>query len=177
MKLVTTSIPGVVLIEPEPLRDERGFFARIWDRDELISGGLDPSVAQVSLAFNDVKGTLRGLHYQAEPHGEAKNVRCTSGAIWDVAVDLRIGSSTRYSWVAFELSATNRRTLHVPRGCAHGYITLTDSAEVLYQISSPHRPDAGMGCLWDDPVLAITWPLAPARISERDLSYARLALK
>ena len=150
------------------MSDERGLFARTWDRAELVSRGLTAGVEQVSIAYNEVAGTLRGLHFQATPHDEAKAVRCTAGAIFDVAVDLREGSPTRLRWVSVELSSTNRRSLFVPEGCAHGYITLTDGAEVQYMISTPYVPDAARGYRWDDPALGIEWPVPVTRISDRD---------
>lgn len=168
MKVVETVLKGVLVLETEPIADERGFFARTWDREELASRGLTADLDQVSIAYNEVVGTLRGLHFQAAPHGEAKTVRCTAGAIFDVAVDFRDGSPTRLRWVGIELSAANRRSLFVPEGCAHGYVTLTVGAEVQYQISTPYRPDAALGYRWNDPTLAIDWPVPIRRISARD---------
>lgn len=168
MKVVETIVQGVLVLEVEPIADERGLFARIWDRAEFVSRDLTADLDQVSLAYNEVAGTLRGLHFQAAPYGEAKTVRCTAGAIFDVAVDLREGSPTRFRWVGVELSAVNRRSLFVPEGCAQGYVTLTDGAEVQYQISTPYRPDAARGYRWDDPRLAIQWPVPIRRISARD---------
>jgi dTDP-4-dehydrorhamnose 3,5-epimerase len=170
MKVVETAIAGVLILEIEPIADERGFFARTWDGAELTSRSLTATLDQVSLAFNEVAGTLRGLHFQAAPHGEAKTVRCTAGVIFDVAVDLRDDSPAQYRWVGVELSATNHRSLFIPEGCAHGYITLTDDAEVQYQISAPFRPDAARGYRWDDPTFAIAWPIPVRRISARDAS-------
>ena len=168
MKFVETELAGVFILELEPVPDARGFFARTWDRADLQSRGLTAHLSEVSIAFNEVAGTLRGLHFQAAPDDEAKTVRCTSGAIFDVTVDLRDGSPTRHRWVGIDLSATNRRGLFIPEGCAHGYITLTDGAEVQYQISAPYRPEGARGLRWDDPVLAIDWPVEVRRISERD---------
>lgn len=168
MKLVETDLQGVLVLEIEPIADERGFFARTWNRVDLSSRGLTDGLDQVSIAYNELAGTLRGLHFQAAPFAEAKTVRCTSGGVFDVAVDLRDGSPTRFRWVGVELSAANRRSLFIPEGCAHGYITLTDAAEVQYQISTPHRPDAARGYRWDDPLLAIDWPVSIRLISARD---------
>jgi dTDP-4-dehydrorhamnose 3,5-epimerase len=168
MKVVETALAGVLMLEVEPIADERGLFARTWDRADLLSRGLTADLEQVSIAYNEVAGTLRGLHFQAAPYEEAKTVRCTSGAIFDVAVDLRDGSPTRFRWVATELSTANRRSLFVPEGCAHGYLTLTDGAEVQYQISTPYRAEAARGYRWDDPSFAIAWPIEVRRISERD---------
>lgn len=176
MKVVDTVLPGVLVLEIEPIADERGFFARTWDRGELVSRGLTADLNQLSIAFNEVAGTLRGLHYQEAPYQEAKTVRCTAGAIFDVAVDLRAESATRLQWVGIELSAANRRGLFVPEGCAHGYLTLTDGAEVEYNISAPHHPDAARGYRWDDPALAINWPIAIRRISAHDAALPYLAV-
>ena len=174
MKVVETVLEGVLVLELEPIADERGFFARTWDRSDLASRGLTADLDQVSIAFNEIAGTLRGLHFQAPPHGEAKTVRCTAGAIFDVAVDLREGSPTRHRWVGVELSASNYRSLFIPDGCAHGYITLTDGAEVQYQISAPHRPEAARGYRWDDPAFAIAWPVPVRRISARDAALPHI---
>lgn len=167
-----TPIAGVVVIEAERLEDERGFFARTFCTAEFSQHGLNPALNQCSLSFNHRAGTLRGMHYQAEPFGEAKLVRCTQGAIYDVALDLRAGSPTYKAWFAQELSADNRRMLYIAEGIAHGFQTLSDNAEVFYQISAPFRPEASRGVRWDDPAFAIRWPAADARImSERDRQY------
>lgn len=168
MKVVETTLAGVLVLEAEPIADERGFFARTWERAALVSRGLTAEIDQVSVAYNEVAGTLRGLHFQAQPHEEAKTVRCTAGAIFDVAVDLRDGSPTRLRWVGVELSESNRRGLFIPEGCAHGYVTLSDDVEVQYQISTPYRVAAARGYRWDDPTLSIEWPVPVRRISARD---------
>jgi len=168
MKVSETSLHDVLLLDIEPVRDERGFFARTWDRAELVSRGLTAEVDQVSIAWNELAGTLRGLHYQSAPHAEAKTVRCLAGSIFDVAVDLRPGSVTYLQWVGVELSAGDRRGLFIPEGCAHGYVTLTDHCEVEYHISAPYRADAARGYRWDDPTFAIDWPAPVRRISVRD---------
>jgi dTDP-4-dehydrorhamnose 3,5-epimerase len=166
-----TGINGVWVIEPERLEDERGFFARTWDPDEFAERGLNPELAQCSISFNSVRGTLRGLHYQAAPHEEAKLVRCTAGSIFDVAVDLRPGSSMFRDWFGVELSAENRLALYVPEGCAHGFLTLADDSEVHYHISQAYVPEAGRGVRWNDPAFAIRWPGEVVVINERDGSY------
>jgi dTDP-4-dehydrorhamnose 3,5-epimerase len=175
MKVVDTAIEGVLILEIEPIADQRGFFARTWDRAALVSHGLTADLEQVSLAFNDVAGTLRGLHFQIAPHGEAKTVRCTAGAVFDVAVDLREGSPTHFRWVGSELSAANRRSLFVPEGCAHGYITLVDASEVQYQISTPYNKESSRGIRWNDPTLAIDWPIPVQKISDADASLPFIA--
>ncbi len=170
MKVAETAISGVLVLEIEPLADDRGFFARTWDRSALAVRGLTADLDQVSIGYNEAAGTLRGLHVQAPPGEEAKTVRCTAGAIYDVAVDLRDGSPTRLSWVGVELTAINRRSLYVPEGCAHGYITLADRTEVLYQISVPYRAELARGYRWDDPAFGIAWPVPIRRLSARDAS-------
>ncbi len=137
-----TAIDGVCVVEPERFEDERGFFARTWDAEEFAARGLVGAPLQTSISFNRARGTLRGLHYQAAPHEESKLVRCTAGAIYDVAVDLRPPSRTFRSWAGVELSAENRLALYVPEGCAHGFLTLADDAEVSYQISARHVAEA-----------------------------------
>ena len=168
MKVGETSLHDVLLLDVEPICDERGSFARTWDRTELASRGLTAEVDQVSIAWNEIAGTLRGLHYQSAPHAEAKTVRCLAGSIFDVAVDLRPESPTYRRWVGVELSAANRRSLFIPEGCAHGYVTLADCSEVEYHVSAPYRADAARGYRWDSPAIAIDWPVPVRRISARD---------
>jgi dTDP-4-dehydrorhamnose 3,5-epimerase len=171
-----TRLLGAFVIKLEPHEDERGFFARAWDANAFAQRGLDARAAEASIAYNERRGTLRGLHYQVPPFAETKLVRCTQGAIWDVIVDLRPGSETLLSWIAVELTAANRHTLYVPEGFAHGYQTLVDATEVWYQMSTPYAPDAGRGVSWDDPRLAIEWPEERARVmSERDRSWPDVA--
>jgi dTDP-4-dehydrorhamnose 3,5-epimerase len=172
-----TAIAGVCAIEPERLEDDRGFFARTWDPDEFGEHGLNPVLAQCSISYNRARGTLRGLHYQAAPHEEAKLVRCTAGAIFDVAVDLRPDSSTFRAWFGVELSAENRLALYVPEGCGHGFLTLADDSEVLYQISQAYVPEAGRGVRWNDPAFAIRWPAEVVVMNERDASYEDFRLE
>jgi dTDP-4-dehydrorhamnose 3,5-epimerase len=171
VRFTETKVAGAFLIEPEPIEDERGFFARTFCREEFEAHGLDPVVAQCNLSFNHRRGTLRGLHYQAAPHQEAKLVRCTRGAIWDVALDLRPGSPTYRAWFGAELSHGNRASLYIPQGCAHGFLSLTDASEVAYQMSAPYAPDAARGVRWDDPAFGIEWPGEVLVINQRDASY------
>jgi dTDP-4-dehydrorhamnose 3,5-epimerase len=168
VKFAETPLAGAFVVEIEPLKDERGLFARSFCRQEFEAHGLDPAVAQCNVSHNVKRGTLRGLHYQAPPHEEAKLVRCTRGAIWDVIVDLREASKTRLQWFAAELSADNHRALYVPRGFAHGFQTLADDAEVFYQMSEFYRPDGARGIRWNDPSIGIRWPLAEPILSARD---------
>jgi dTDP-4-dehydrorhamnose 3,5-epimerase len=176
MRFVELSLPGTIVVEPELRQDERGFFARTWCREAFAARGLATSWAQCSTSYNRRRGTLRGLHYQAEPCPETKLVRCTAGAVFDVVVDLRPESPAFGRWAAVELSADNRRQLYIPAGLAHGFQTLTDDAEVFYQISAAYRPDLQRGVRWDDPALAIAWPECAERIvSPRDRAFPRLA--
>jgi len=163
-----TGIEGVVVGSFDAVRDERGAFERIWDPSALADHGIDPSLAQCSLARNDLAGTLRGLHWQAGPEEETKVVRCVRGAIFDVAADVRPGSATFGRWFGLRLHADGNEMLVVPPGCAHGYITLEDRSDVAYWISAPYRPGAARGIRFDDPRLAIDWPLRPRVISARD---------
>ena len=166
-----TGIPGAFEIIPELRCDERGFFARTWCRNELESHGLNSRLEQCSISFNLRKGTLRGIHWQAKPFEETKIVRCTQGAIYDVAVDLRKTSPTYKKWTAVILSAAKRNMLYIPNGCGHGFITLKSATEVSYEISEVYDPDSGRGARWDDPAFGIAWPLPVQVVSERDRSY------
>jgi dTDP-4-dehydrorhamnose 3,5-epimerase len=171
VKFVNTAIPGAVVIEPDRLADERGFFARTWCATEFAEHRLKIELAQCSISFNARAGTLRGMHYQTPPHEEAKLVRCTMGAIFDVIVDLRPDSAAYLKHVAVELTQENRNALYVPEGCAHGYQTLTDDTEVFYQISEYFSPEHSTGHRWNDPAFGIDWPLEVSVISERDSGY------
>jgi dTDP-4-dehydrorhamnose 3,5-epimerase len=175
MIFVETQLPGAFIIEPEPASDARGFFARTFCADEFAEGGLNPSIAQCSVSFNQRRGTLRGMHYQSAPFEEAKLVRCTAGVIHDVILDLRPFSPSFRRWIAIELSAANRRMLYIPAGIAHGFQTLEDASEVFYQISKPYVPEHACGVRWDDPAFAIRWPLGDPILSERDRSYPDFA--
>jgi dTDP-4-dehydrorhamnose 3,5-epimerase len=166
-----TALRGAFVVELDPLRDERGFFARSWCANEAADHGIDPRVVQCNVSFNRAKGTLRGLHYQVAPHAEAKLVRCTQGAVHDVIVDLRPDSPTYLGHVGLLLSAENRKMLFVPEGFAHGFLTLADDSEVFYQMSEFYSPVAARGVRWDDPAFAIEWPAPVAVISDRDRSY------
>jgi dTDP-4-dehydrorhamnose 3,5-epimerase len=174
VKLVPTPLPGAHVVELEPLGDERGWFARTFDAAAFAELGLDARVSQCSASFNARAGTLRGMHFQAEPHAEAKLVRCTRGAIYDVIVDLRPDSKAYCRWFGIELRAGATASLFVPAGFAHGFQTLADDSEVAYQMSYPYVPDAASGVRWDDPAFGIAWPDPPAggrTITERDAAY------
>jgi len=174
MTFIKTKLPGVMIIEIEPQTDERGFFARVFCAEEFAQHGLNGNVAQSSVSFNHHKGTLRGMHWQSPPHAEDKLVRCTAGSIFDVVVDIGADSPHRGQWYASELSAENRKMLYIPRGYAHGFLTLANNTEIFYQISTPYAPSATRGFRWDDPDVAIKWPLAPTVISARDRTYPNL---
>jgi dTDP-4-dehydrorhamnose 3,5-epimerase len=169
------SVTGAWLVTPEQRGDERGFFARTWCTREFAEHGMSAQFVQASVSFNEIAGTLRGMHYQAEPFVETKLVRCTAGAIYDVVLDLRPASPSYMKWQGEVLSAENRAALYIPDGCAHGFVTLADKSEVLYEISSFHEPSAARGVRWNDPALGIVWPCEPARISQRDAQYPLLS--
>jgi dTDP-4-dehydrorhamnose 3,5-epimerase len=171
MIFTETPIAGAYVIEVERMEDDRGFFARTWCQREFERHGLKPRLVQCSVSFNNRKGTLRGMHYQAAPHAEAKLVRCTAGAVYDVIVDLRPDSRTLCQWFSVELTADNRRALFIPEGLAHGFLTLADSTEVFYQMSEFFTPDCARGVRWNDPAFDIRWPAPVAVISPRDAAY------
>ncbi|HZT79891.1 MAG TPA: dTDP-4-dehydrorhamnose 3,5-epimerase [Gemmataceae bacterium] len=175
MQFHETRLRGAFLIDLDRREDERGHFARTYCEDEFAAVGLRPRWLQCNVSFNRRRGTLRGLHYQEAPFAEAKLVRCTRGAIFDVIVDLRPGSPTYGKWVAAELTADNGRMFYVPEGFAHGFQTLADDTEVFYQMSERYRPEAARGVRWDDAALAIAWPDCGERIiSPRDLAFPGL---
>jgi dTDP-4-dehydrorhamnose 3,5-epimerase len=166
------ALPGAFIIEMERREDERGYFARAWCEREFAAHGLNTRVAQCSVSFNRKRGTLRGLHYQVAPYEEAKLVRCTRGAIYDVIVDLRPSSPTFLQWAAVRLMAQDGRMLYVPEGCAHGFQTFLDDTEVFYQMSECYAPECARGVRWDDPAFRILWPAVAERIiSPRDRDY------
>jgi dTDP-4-dehydrorhamnose 3,5-epimerase len=169
-----TTLPGVVLVDIERLADERGFFARSYCSEEFAAQGLGPELRQCSISHNARRGTLRGLHLQGAPHEEHKLVRCTAGSIFDVIVDVRPGSAHYRRWLSVELTAQNRRAVFIPPGFAHGFLTLSDDAEVYYMISVPHAPAHARGFRWNDPEFGIAWPLPPNVISARDAAYPLL---
>jgi dTDP-4-dehydrorhamnose 3,5-epimerase len=175
VRFVHTAVDGVVIVELELIEDERGFFARAWCPDEFANAGLDVTWVQENVAYNSRRGTLRGLHFQTAPHAEVKLVRCTRGVVWDVAVDIRPDSPTFRESVGVELTAENHRSLYIPEGCAHGYLTLTDDVEMRYLTSHPHAPHAAAGIRYDDPLLAVRWPGEALILSEKDRTWEPLA--
>lgn len=171
MRFEPAGLDGAWLVDLDRHEDERGFFARIWCAEEFRSRGLADRLSQCSVSHNRRAGTLRGMHYQAAPHEEARVVRCIAGAIFDVLIDLRPSSATFMQWVGTELTSDNRRALYVPPGFAHGFQTLRDDTEVLYLIDEPFDAALARGVRWDDPAFKIQWPLPPAILSERDRGY------
>ena len=172
MIFTPAGLDGAWVVDLEPIGDDRGFFARAWDRLEFAERGLSTELAQFNISFNRRKGTLRGMHYQEAPHAEVKLVRCTRGAIYDVIVDLRPESPTHARWVGVELTAENRRALYVPEGFAHGYQTLADDTETSYQVSAFYAPSSERGVRWDDPAFGIEWPdPEPPVMSEKDRAW------
>ena len=174
MIFTESPLSGAYVVDMERLPDERGFFARSYCADEFSARGLGPELRQCSVSYNARKGTLRGMHYQDAPHEEHKLVRCTAGAVFDVIVDIRAASPTYRRWYGAELTQDNRRSLFIPPGFAHGFLSLTDDSEVYYMISVAHAPKFSRGVRWNDPAFAIEWPSAPAVISERDAAYPLL---
>lgn len=168
MRVQDTSIPGVHVLSLETRGDERGWFARFFCRDEFTRAGLHADYPQINNSHSTHAGTLRGLHYQLPPSGEVKVLRCIRGAVWDVALDLRPDSPTFGRHFGVELTADDRRTIYVPRGCAHGFLTLHDDSEVLYMVSHPYDPERERGVRWDDPRFAIEWPIPPTTLSDKD---------
>lgn len=172
MNIEPLTLSGAFVIMPRRAEDERGSFERSFCAEEFTAHGLNPNVAQCSISSNHLAGTLRGLHYQKEPHAEAKLVRCQRGASFHVVVDLRESSATFCEWHGLELRADKRNALYVPEGCAHGFLTLVPETEIHYQISVPYVPDSARGVRWDDPAFSIDWPQSVNVISERDASYS-----
>ena len=169
MRFTETAVDGCFVVDLEPFSDERGFFARAWCADEMTEAGAASEVAQINMSRSEQAGTIRGLHWQTEPHGEAKFVRCLAGRVFDVCVDVRPDSPTFMKWAGVELTPQNRRAFSVPAGCAHGYQALDDGSEVLYLVSSRYEPGVERGLRWNDPAFGIEWPLAEsAVVSDKD---------
>lgn len=175
MKLTPAGLAGAWVIELDKLEDDRGFFARTFCKDEFAAHGLKPNFVQCNVSFNARKATLRGMHFQDKPHEEAKLVRCTRGALYDVIVDLRPDSATYKQWVAVEMSADDHRMVYVPEGFAHGFQTLQDATEVFYQMSEMYDAASARGVRWNDPAVSIRWPLADPILSARDAAYPDLS--
>lgn len=166
-----TILNGAYIIDIEPIADERGFFARSWCQHEFSRQGLNSQLMQCNISFNKARGTLRGLHYQETPYGEAKLIRCSAGAIYDVIVDLRRISPSYGQWFSVELTAANHRMLYVPEGIAHGFQSLEEGTEVFYQMSQAYHEECARGIRWNDPAFKVSWPLPNPILSKRDESY------
>ena len=171
MVFTETKLPGVFTIDLEPRRDERGFFARQWCAEEFARAGLDTRIAQINTAHSLAAGTLRGMHYQVAPHNESKFVRCTRGAVYDVAIDLRSASPTFCDWFAVELTGENGRMIYIPEGCAHGYLTLCPDTDLAYQASVPYAPECARGVRYDDAAFGIRWPAPIEVMSHQDAHW------
>jgi dTDP-4-dehydrorhamnose 3,5-epimerase len=171
MRFTETKVKGAFLIDLDPRSDNRGFFARSWCMNEFRERGLVSHIAQINVASTLKRGSVRGLHFQTSPHEEAKTVRCTRGAVYDVVVDLRPSSPTHKAWAGFELSADNHKILYIPEGCAHGYQTLVDGAEIEYLTSAVYAPASARGVRFDDHAFGIEWPLPVGVISDADRSW------
>lgn len=171
MQIAATGFDGLFTIDTAPSRDERGYFHRLHDAEAFAAAGIDFVPRQSGLSHNLKRGTLRGLHFQKAPVRQAKLVRCLRGAIFDVVVDIRPASATRGRWFSVEMSADNHRALFVPDGFAHGFLTLTDEADVLYELSEGEQPGCAGGLRWNDPALAIAWPFTPIVINPRDAAW------
>ncbi len=171
MIFTETPLKGAYIIELERIEDERGFFARSWCAREFAEHGLNPNLVQCNVSFNKKKGTLRGMHYQASPHEEAKMLRCTKGSLYDVIVDLRKNSPTFKQWFSMDLTAENNKQLYIPEGFAHGFLTLEDGTEIFYHMSEFYYPQSALGVRYDDPAFGIEWPISDWIISEQDRGY------
>jgi dTDP-4-dehydrorhamnose 3,5-epimerase len=176
MIFTETKLKGAFVIDIELHEDERGFFARSWCEDEFKKHGLNQRLVQCNISFNKKRGTLRGMHYQVEPFAEAKLVRCTMGALYDVIIDLRPNSATFKQWISVELTAENHRALYIPENFAHGFQTLIDNTEVFYQMSELYHPECARAVRWDDPAFGIEWPSGPRVISRRDNEDANVSI-
>lgn len=170
MKFIQTPLNGSFLIEIEEIKDERGFFARTWNKQIFEKHGLNTNLEQCNVSYNKKKGTLRGMHFQISPYQEVKIVRCTKGRIFDVIIDLRSKSPTYKKWTSFELTEKNHKLIYVPEGFAHGLMTLEDDTEIFYQVSQKYMPEFERIIKWNDPTFNISWPMSPKVISEKDKS-------
>lgn len=176
MNFIETGIEDLYIVELNKIGDERGFFARAWCEKEFADKNLTSRMVQANTSYSKEKGTLRGLHYQVSPHKEAKLMRCIKGAIFDVAVDLRPDSKTYKKWFGIELTESNRKMLFIPEGCAHGYQTLSEDAEVFYMSSAFYAPEAERGVCWDDPAIGIEWPIVDnLNITDKDKNWAEIS--
>ena len=174
MKFTETYLKGAFVIELNPIRDERGFFARSWCKREMEEHGLNTNIVQANVSFTEKKGTLRGIHYQIDPYQETKLFRCTGGALFDVIVDLRKESPTYLKWFGVELTAENNKMVYVPENFGHAYLILQDGTTASYMVTQFYTPGAEAGIRWNDPAIKIDWPLSPTIISEKDQNFPDL---
>ncbi|NTW03459.1 MAG: dTDP-4-dehydrorhamnose 3,5-epimerase [Oscillochloris sp.] len=172
MFFTSTELEGAYIIDLQRFEDNRGFFACTWEANEFEKHGLVSQLVQANLSYNRTRGTLRGMHFQHAPYAETKLIRCVRGAIVDIIIDLRPNSPSYKRWISAELTAENRRAIYVPEGFAHGFQTLVDDVEVIYQVSQVYTPSAASGVRYDDPTFGITWPLPVSEISPKDLTWA-----
>ncbi|NTW03327.1 MAG: dTDP-4-dehydrorhamnose 3,5-epimerase [Oscillochloris sp.] len=172
MFFTSTELEGAYIIDLQRFEDNRGFFACTWEASAFERHGLVSQLVQTNLSYNRTRGTLRGMHFQHTPYAETKLIRCVRGAIVDIIIDLRPGSPSYKRWISAELTAENRRAIYVPEGFAHGFQTLVDDVEVIYQVSQIYTPSAASGVRYDDPAFGITWPLPVSEISPKDLTWA-----
>lgn len=177
MNVIETTLAGVLILEPKVFGDARGWFMESWSKKKMEDAGIFVDFVQDNHSFSAEKGTLRGLHYQLNPMAQAKLLRVSRGTIFDVAVDIRRGSPTYAKWVGIELSAENHRQLFIPRGFAHGFVTLTNDVEVLYKADNLYAPECDGNIRWDDPEIGIKWPIAPVVLSEKDAAAPALAVR
>lgn len=173
MKFDKCEIEDACIITIDRMSDNRGFFSRAFDKDQFIENGLNSDIIHCNISYSDFKGTIHGLHYQIPPYDEEKIIRCTNGKIFDVIVDTRKNSKTFKKWMGIELSSSNHKILYVPKGCAHGFITLEDSTEVFYQNTQIFKHECERGIRWDDPTFQIKWPIKPSLVSQKDSSWER----
>jgi len=171
MKFNELEIKGVFLIEIDKITDERGFFARTWDRKKFLENNLNPDLVQCNISFNSKKGTIRGMHFQKKPYEEAKLVHCTKGKVFEVILDMREDSPTYHNWISAELNEKDYKMLYVPEGFALGFQTLEDNTELFYQMSREYNSEYAAGLRWDDPKFKIAWPLNVSKISKKDKSF------
>jgi dTDP-4-dehydrorhamnose 3,5-epimerase len=171
LKFSSTKVPGCYIVDIEPRGDDRGFFARQYCREEFLNQGIDPAIEQINIGLSERAGTLRGMHFQTAPYEDTKFVRCLAGAIFDVCLDLRPASATYLEWVGVELSAANRRSLYLPAGTAHGYLTLADNTEIMYTTNQAYAPDNAAGVRYDDTCFGIRWPREVTTLSPADREW------
>ncbi len=175
MRFSQTPIAGAVIIDLDPITDDRGSFARAWDNDEMATHGVDPFISQMNMSQTFAAGTFRGFHWNPEPYAEAKTVRCVTGSVFDVIVDMRPDSATHLQWFGVELSASNLRMLHIPREVANGFLITSGDTTLLYTTTTPYEPGAEHGCRFDDPAFAVQWPIAITSVSDKDADWPDLA--